>query len=201
MFKGKKELEITIEKSTHLLILDTKWHELFKNKKPLKVQTLEKELGNLLKRQGLLTNELKEYQNLKKKMMNEIVQNMGGTYDDSDKKARKKLDRNRNYIEQINKKLENHEKELDGIPDKIQEKNKQLVSATMNYFYLTMLKGKETANELEASVIELKEKIQTTILARDEAKEHYQQLYGYIHDVVGASIIEQYDKYYIGDKK
>lgn len=198
---GKKDFEISIDKNTHLLTLDVKWHELFKNKKPIKVQILEKELNNLLKRQGTLNTELKEYQALKKKMMDEIVQNMGGTYDDNDKKARKKLDRNRNYIEQINKKLGDYEKELETIPDKILEKNKQLVSVTMNHFYLTMLKRKERANELEDTVVELKEKIQKAILERDEAKEYYQQLYGYIHDVVGASIIEQYDKYYIGDKK
>lgn len=198
---AKKDFEIQIDKSIHLLVLDKKWHELFKNKKPLKVQSLEKELNELLKRQGKLTNELKDYQNLKKKMMDEIVQNMGGTYDDTDKKARKKLDRNRNYIEQINKKLENYEKELGLIPDKILEKNKQLVSATMNSFYLTMLKKKDKSVELENTVAELKEKIQNLIIERDEAKEEYQQLYGYIHDVVGASIIEQYDRYYIGDKK
>lgn len=198
---GKKDIEISIDKNTHLLTLDVKWHELFKDKKPLKVQGLERELNNLLKRQGTLNTELKEYQALKKKMMDEIVQNMGGTYDDNDKKARKKLDRNRNYIEQINKKLEDYEKELETIPDKILQKNKQLVSVTMNHFYLTMLKRKERANELEDTVVELKEKIQKAIIERDEAKEYYQQLYGYIHDVVGASIIEQYDKYYIGDKK
>lgn len=198
---GKKDFEISIDKSTHLLTLDAKWHELFKDKKPMRILSLEKELNDLLKRQGTLNTELKEYQNLKKKMMDEIVQNMGGTYDDSDKKARKKLDRNRNYIEQINKKLENHEKELETVPDKILEKNKQLVSATMNYFYLTMLKRKERAKELETTVDELKEKIQKAIIERDEAKEYYQQLYGYIHDVVGASIIEQYDKHYIGDKE
>jgi DNA repair exonuclease SbcCD ATPase subunit len=197
---GKKNFEIKIDKSTHLLVLDAKWHELFKNRKPLRIQILEKELNELLKRQGKLTNELKEYQGLKKKMMDEIVQNMGGTYDDNDKKARRKLDSNRNYIEQINKKLVNHEKELSGIPDKINEKNKLLVSATMNSFYLTMLKKKERAAELENTVIELKAKIQSTILERDEAKEEHQRLYGYIHDVVGPSIIEQYDRYFIGDK-
>ena len=79
LFK-KADIEIEIEKSTHLLVLDQKWHALFKDKKPNKVKKLEKELNDLLKIQGKLTTEHKEYFNLKKQMMDEIVRSMGEAY-------------------------------------------------------------------------------------------------------------------------
>jgi len=198
LFK-KSNIEIQIDKTTHLLVLDQKWHELFKDKKPPKVKRIEKELNDLLKIQGNLTTEHKEYLNLKKQMMDEIVTNMGEAYDEKDKAAFKKMDKNKKYIDQINQKLKHHEKELTTIPEKISGKNKELVNATMNTFYHTMMDSKLEATNLENKVVELKEEIKDTIINRDEAKEHYQQLYGYIHDVVGADIIEQYDRYFIGD--
>lgn len=198
LFK-KNNIEIQIDKSTHLLVLDKKWHELFKNKKPPKVKKIEKELNDLLKIQGTLTTEHKEYLNLKKQMMDEIVNSMGEAYDDNDKAALKKMEKNKKYIDQINKKLEHHETELITIPEKISAKNKELVNLTMHTFYHTMMQNKTNSSVLEAKVNALKEEIKETIIKRDEAKEHYQNLYGYIHDVVGADIIEQYDRYFIGD--
>lgn len=196
---GKKDIELVVDKKVHLLVLDQKWHELFKGKKPLRIQQLEKKLNDLLKEQGTLTTELKEYQKLKQKMMAEIVNGMSDAYDGQDKKALKTLERNKKYIEQINSKLEHHENRLAKVPDLIQETNKELVNATMKQFYQTMLSRKQTADRLEDEVKRLQIEIREAIENRDQAKAHHQELYGYIHDVVGPSIIEQYDRYYIGD--
>lgn len=196
---GKGNIEIEINKDAHLLVLDQKWHALFKDKKPGNVNRLEKELNNLLQKQGKYTTELKEYTDLKKKMMDEIVAGMKNAYDDKDKAAIKKMEQNKKYIDQINKKLEHHQKELTVLPEKISETNKKLVNATMNCFYHTMTERKVKSEKLDLEVEELKNKISEAILQRDEAKEHYQQLYGYIHDVVGPDIIEQYDRYYSKD--
>lgn len=196
---GKKDIELIVDKKVHLLVLDQKWHELFKGKKPLRIQQLEKKLNDLLKEQGTLTTELKEYRKLKQKMMAEIVSGMGDAYDGQDKKALKTLERNKKYIEQINNKLEHHEKRLGKVPDLIQETNKELVNATMKQFYQTMLSRKQTAERLEEEVKRLQIEIKEAIENRDQAKAYHQELYGYIHDVVGPNIIEQYDRYYIGE--
>ncbi len=199
-FFKKKDMEFDIDKTTHLLVLDQKWHQLFKGRKPLRIAVLEKELKQLLKKQGTYTTELKEYSALKKKMMDEIMESMGQVYDEENSSAKKQMEKNKNYIEEINKKLEHHHAGLTDLPEKIAETNKKLVNATMKHFYHTMREKKENAELLERDVIRLKEEISETIIKRDEAKEEYQKLYGYIHDVVGFDIIEKYDKYYSGDK-
>ncbi len=198
-FFKKKDMEFDIDKKTHLLVLDQKWHQLFKGRKPLRIAALEKELNQLLKKQGTYTTELKEYSGLKKKMMDEIMGSMGQAHDDDDPSAKKQMERNKNYIEQINKKLEHHQAGLSDLPEKIAETNKKLVNATMKHFYHTMREKKEKAADLEKDVVRLKQEISETIIKRDEAKEEYQKLYGYIHDVVGFDIIEKYDRYYSGD--
>ena len=196
---GKKDVEIEIDKNTHLLVLDQKWHELFRDGKPGKVLRLEKELNDLLKKQGTCTTELKEYSELKKKMMDEIVNSMKEAYDEKDKAAIKKMEKNKKYIDQINKKLEHHQRELTDMPERISEVNKKLVNATMHCFYHTMTQRRQKSDELEEEVTQLKAKFSDTIIRRDEAKELYQQLYGYIHAVVGPDIIEQYVRYFAGD--
>lgn len=198
LFK-KKDFELVVDKNTHILVLDQKWHELFKGSKPMRIQGIEKRLKGLLKEQGTLNTELKDYRGLKQKMMDDIVQGMGGLNDSSDKKALKAMEKNKKYIEQINAKLKHHEERIAVLPDKITETNKELVNATMKHFYHTMMDRRKRAEKLELEVIRLKEEIKEAIIVRDEAKEHHQQLYGYIHDVVGPGIIEQYDRYYVGD--
>jgi len=199
-FFKRNEFEVVIDKNTHLLVLDQKWHELFKGKKPTRIGKLEKELNVLLKKQGAYTTELKEYRKLKKKLMGDIVQGMSDAYDASDKIALKQMGKNKKYVEDINRKIEHHETELSYIPEKIADKNRELVTATMNHFYHTMISRKERASALEDEVIRLKEEIKEAIIERDEAKEYYQQLYGYMHDVVGNKVIEQYDRHYQGEQ-
>ena len=112
----------------------------------------------------------------------------------------KKIEKKKKYVDDINKKLKHHELELTTIPQRISLINKDLMNATMNTFYHTMMNKKEKAAELEKRVIDLKTEIQEAIIIRDEAKTDYQNLYSYIHGVVGPDVIEQYDRYYIGGK-
>lgn len=195
MFK-KKEFEVEIDKEVHLLVLDNKWHELFRGKKPPRVVMLENKMNRLLMDQGKYNTESKEYQQLKKKMMADIVNNMDG----ASSEALKIMDKNRKYIDDINKKLDHHEKMLTELPSRISECNKELVKVTMSCFYKELQEVRKKSLKLDEEFLALKNKIKEMVVKKNEAKEEYQKLYGYIHDVVGIQVIEQYDRYYNGDK-
>lgn len=195
MFK-KKDIELEIEKDVHLLVLDNKWHELFRGKKPPRIVMLENKINKLLQEQGKFNTEIKEYQQLKKKMMADIVNHMDG----SSPESLKIMDKNRKYIDDINKKLEHHEKVLTELPSQISECNKELVKATMSCFYKELQKVRNKSLMLDEEFLALKNKIKETVVKKNETKEEYQKLYGYIHDVVGIQVIEQYDRYYNGDQ-
>lgn len=186
---GKNKIEIDVNKNTHLLVLDNKWHELFRSKKPVKITTIENKLNDLLKLQGSLNDDIKNYQKLKKKLMEDMVQEMENSGQNNIQKTSK-------YINQINLNLEKAEEKLMEIPKEISEVNKQLVQETMNIFYNDMNKKHTEAIKYGEKVIELREQIKEQIIARDEAKSTFANLYGFLHDVVGADIIDQYDKYY-----
>ena len=195
MFK-KKDFELEIDKDVHLLVLDNKWHELFRGKKPPRIVMLENKINRLLMDQGKYNTEMKEYQQLKKKMMTDIMNNMDG----ASTEALKIMDKNRKYIDEINKKLEQHEKRLIELPSQISQYNKELVKATMSCFYKELQEVRKKSVKLDEEFLELKNKIKETVVKKNETKEEYQKLYGYIHDVVGIQIIEQYDRYYNGEK-
>ncbi|MBN2221212.1 MAG: hypothetical protein JW708_03330 [Vallitaleaceae bacterium] len=195
MFK-KKDFELEIDKDVHLLVLDNKWHELFRGKKPPRIVMLENKINRMLMDQGKYNTEMKEYQQLKKKMMTDIMNNMDG----ASTEALKIMDKNRKYIDEINKKLEHHEKMLTELPSQISEYNKELVKATMSCFYKELQEVRKKSVKLDEEFLELKNKIKEMVVKKNETKEEYQKLYGYIHDVVGIQIIEQYDRYYNGEK-
>ncbi len=177
--------------------MDQKWHALFKGKKPGKILSLEKKLNGLIKEQGKLTTESKEYHQLKKKIMKEIVEGMNGAEGENEKILFKKMEKKRKNIEEINTKIEMYEKRLEQLPQEIEKTNKELVTHTMNMFYLEMLDVRKKAKKHDEKVKNLREIIKEEIIIRDEVKQRSDELYGYIHDVVGSEVIEQYDNYYL----
>ena len=76
------------EKKIPILTLDNKWHRLFTQTNPNKtILRLEEELNDLLKKQGKATTESKDIKRLKKKLMQEIVENAEGTAEGNNQKA------------------------------------------------------------------------------------------------------------------
>ena len=97
-----------------ILILDNKWHRIFGKMNPTEeIKTLEKELGELLKRQGKLVNENKDLKRIKSELMSDIVSNIDGVDNrDEDDAVDKKLNDNKRLINDVNEKLDNNEEEL-----------------------------------------------------------------------------------------
>ena len=72
-------------KKIPIVTLDHKWHKIFGiTEKPKEISALEKELNELLKRQGKLTTESKDIKRLKSKLMNEIVSAMDESESDKE---------------------------------------------------------------------------------------------------------------------
>ena len=80
----------TVVKNSNIpiLILDEKWHSLFKDKdKTPRIVELENKLNEALKKQGQITNDLKELKKIKAKLIDEVMANMDTL--DSDPKKQK----------------------------------------------------------------------------------------------------------------
>jgi hypothetical protein len=109
---GRKEknsgyANLVKDKKLPILTLDNRWHELFtEEQKTPEIRELEQKVNNLLKRQGKLVNDIKDMKKLKSNLLNDIVENMDIGLDMQGKAKEKKLDKNKQYINELNSKLE-----------------------------------------------------------------------------------------------
>lgn len=177
-----------------VLTLDHKWHQLFTQTEPDEyIMRLEDELNGLLKRQGKAKNEIGRIKALKKKLMQEIVENAASALAGNNEKAQKKTAESKRLIEECNEKLNSYEDELLFLPREIDRVNKELMLRTMEICYSRL---KENTKEIEENTqwinktrIELKKR-----LVRKQEKELMnQELYSYMHDIFGAEVIDIFD--------
>ena len=119
-----------------ILTLDSKWHQLFNQAQPDKrIRRLEEKLNELLKKQGGANTEIKDIKRLKKKLMQEILDNAQESSAGKDGRAEKKADENKRLINECNEKIREYEDELFELPREIDRVNTDLMLATMDICY------------------------------------------------------------------
>lgn len=190
-------------KKVPILILDQKWHRLFAiHGKPEEVKDLETELGDLLKRQGKLTNELKDLKKKKNFLMDNIVQNMeGSTAEASNTSKARMLEEDRQKIDEINALTESYEEELLELPKKIKSTNELLMIKSMDYFYEKIRINKEESDEIEQWIAQVRVDLKKNIIRKQNRDINNKEMYAYLHDVLGPDVIDMFDRRYEESKE
>lgn len=182
-------------KKIPILTLDTRWHELFFGvDKPSTVKVIEEELNGLLKRQGKLTSSMKELKVLKKQLMTEIVQSMDTDTLSTKHKNEKKLEQNRRLIQEINEQLSDYEKELGGLPYHIKEVNEELMMRSMAICYEELKINNNEVISLNNWIQSTRDELKEKILEKQDLENKNTILYSYMHDLLGAEVMEIFDK-------
>ncbi len=190
----KKALE---GKKIPVLILDPKWHRLFKKTGTTdEIKALEAELQNLLKRQGKLTNENKDLKRIKNGLMDEIVDHMDGIETKTNETTGKKLDENKRLINEVNEKLEKNEDELMELPREIDRVNKDLMVQTMELCYEKLRDNTKEIEEIAAWIREVRVSLKKNILKKQNKEVNNAELYAYMHDIFGHDVMEMFDMKY-----
>ena len=186
-----------VGKKIPVLILDPKWHKLFsKTGTTEEIKELEKQLQTLLKRQGKLNNENKDLKKIKNNLMDEIVVNMDGVESNSDAQKGKKIEENKRLINEVNEKLDKNEDELFELPREIDRVNKDLMVATMELCYEKLKENTEEIEEIAAWIREIRVNLKKNILKKQNKEVNNAELYAYMHDIFGHSVMELFDMKY-----
>ena len=191
-------------KKVPLLTLDQKWHQLFeRNGKPIRVQRLEDKIKGLLTKQARANQKYQDLKKLKNTLMDNIVLNMKGTEENQgDTVSAKRLEEDRRLIDEINGKIAACEKELDEIPEKIDELNRTLMLETMDYCYREMKSNAEQIKFLSDWLARTRREIKKNVVIKQNREIMNRQLYAYMHDIFGADVIDIFDLEYhspVGD--
>ena len=190
-------------KNIPILTLDNKWHQLFSMmEKPSQIVAIEEELNTLLRRQGKLNSQLKEIKALKKKLMDEIMVSADVLDKDShNKKEEKKMEETKRLLNECNEKMASDEEELIDLPRNIYKKNQELMLATMEVCYEEIHTNAKEIEEATAWIMEMRKELKKRIIRKQEGEMKNKELYAYMHDIFGPSVIEMFDIQVVEEKK
>ena len=181
------------DKKIPVLILDSKWHQLFKRAGTTdEIERLEKELTELLKKQGRINTELKNLKKIKSDLMNDIVSNM----EENDDTSQKKVSDSKRLINESNDKMDELEDELLELPRQIDSVNKELMIKTMALCYETLSENTDEIEKIAEWIHDIRIQLKKNIIRKQEKEFRNADLYTYMHDIFGPDVMEIFDLRY-----
>jgi len=193
--KGTELEGIIKNRKLPILTLDERWHRLFPDhEKDAFIKDLECRINDLLKKQGKLVNDIKDMKKLKKTLMQEIVTYMDTGTDAIGMAKAKRLDRNKNFIQELNIKIDHAMDELAEIPYQIKELNEVLMMESIKIFYRKLDDGKIELDKVTAWIEGIRDELKGKILIKQDIEAKNTLIYSYMHDMLGSQIMEMFDK-------
>ncbi len=177
-----------------ILTLDSRWHELFPDyRKTGRIKELERQINELLKRQGKIADDRKEMKKLKQRLMEEIIFNMSEEGGETGRLKHKKQEKSQKLILEINEKLEECDEELELIPEKLKRANEELLIESLRIWNEEMDENNEQIEAINAWIIDAREKLKENILRKQDMEARNTAMYSYMHNLLGAKLMEQVD--------
>ena len=184
-----------VGKNIPILTLDNKWHRLFTQTEiSPEIKEKEKELNELLKRQGKLNHECKKLRSIKVKLRDEIVSLMDGGNETA--LAQKKQEENKRLIEDCNVRLEADQDELLDIEKEINAVNYELMLLSMEVCYEAIRDNTEEIEQIDKWINQMRIDLKKNVVRKQEKEIYNQNLYSYMHDIFGPEVIEIFDMKY-----
>ena len=182
-----------VHKNVPIVILDERWHQLFPEKdKTPEFKRLEINLGELLKRQGQITNDLKSLKKIKADLMKEIIDN-SETDTISESKREKLMARNQKLVLEAKDKIEELEQEEVEIPRKIRVANVALVVEGVDVCYKRIHQNYKDIQLLGKWINEMRVELKKKVLIKQDKEIKNNEIYSYMHDVLGPEVMELFD--------
>ena len=179
-------------KQLPIVILDERYHRLFpENKKTPEIRHLEKELSELLKKQGQITNDLKAVRKIKADLM-KILENAENPAL-SEAKRQKLMNRNQRLVIEAKEKIETLEQEELEIPGLIRNANIALVIEAVDVCYLRIHKNYDDIQLLGKWINEMRIELKKKILIKQDKETSNTEIYSYMHDLLGPEVMEIFD--------
>ncbi|MBQ7564501.1 MAG: hypothetical protein IJT16_10990 [Lachnospiraceae bacterium] len=198
-YSEEKFREAIREKRIPVLVLDNKWHKLFKKTGTTdEIVRLEGELTELLKRQGKVNTDVKGLKKIKSDLMNDIVTHMNDGEQNASQKseAEKKITENKRLIDEANEKIDAYEDEILELPRKIEEVNRELMIHTMELCYDKLSANTDEIEEIADWIHNIRIELKKNLIKKQEKEYYNAELYSFMHDIFGPDVVELFDMRY-----
>lgn len=181
-----------------ILTLDPRWYQLVPDSiKNDEVRYWENKVNELLKRQGRVTNDIKEVKKIKSKLIKDVVDNM--EEDGNDKKRQKIMSQNQRLIHEAKDKIAQLEDEERELPRELSKANQRLLVETAKLCYQTINENKADLEVLDKWINATRIKLKKNLLIKQDKENQNQQIYSGLHDIVGPEVMGELDR--INDKE
>lgn len=186
--------DMVAAKKIPILTLDPRWYQLVPEvSKTAEIKYWESKVNELLKRQGQVTNDLKEVKKIKNQLIQTVVENMED--DGSNSRKRKKLmDNNQKLIYEAKDKIERLEDEERELPRELAMANQRLMVETAKFCYGKMNENKSDLEVLNKWIDATRLKLKKNLLIKQDKETQNEQMYSGLHDLLGPEVMGQLDK-------
>ncbi|MBP3339210.1 MAG: hypothetical protein J6L69_07385 [Lachnospiraceae bacterium] len=185
-------LEILKSVKLPIFTLDRKWIVLFSGENRTKeMDKLEENVNKLLKSQGAVNSKKSELNQLKKRLMKGIVDNM----ESNDKRSDAKMAKSRELINDINDKLILLEDEELSLPRELREANAELGLEGLSVMYESINDFEEDIEELDEWIEKTRQELKEKVALRHEKAEINEKMRQYMYNIFGGEIVSMYRKY------
>lgn len=193
--------EVLHHKKLPIVLLDPLWHAIRKQIQNQSIKQNENTLQELLKEQGRLNNDYKEYNKVKQNFLKEILNISGQIQDDGDARKIAELNKLHQSTLSANQKIETIEVRIQEVEKEIEEVNEELVKEMLaiGYEYIDRAKTKQV--ELENEINSLREQMLKKTAEKKQSESFSKDIYNYMHNIVGRQEVETLDKALWENKK
>ena len=193
-----------VGKDIPILSKDEKWQQLFLlSPKTDNIKSLEAQLNELVDKQDMLREKIKDIKRLKKKLLSEIVvlRDDSGKNKAQRKKIEAEIDDHTRLIKECNEKIEECEDEMIGLPREIYQVDYKLMVATMGIFYQRMHENTVEINAIDDWVAKVRVQLKKNIIRMQEKEIENFNVYSYMHNIFGPEVIDLFDLKYDPEKR
>jgi hypothetical protein len=97
-------------------------------------------------------------------------------------------------VNELNEKINHSMDELADIPYRIKLVNEELLAESINVFYHELEDNKVEMKEVADWIANIREELKQKILIKQDLETKNSLIYTYMHDILGAEIMELFDK-------
>jgi paraquat-inducible protein B len=180
-------------RSIPILTLDERYNIVMPDKdKTPRIRKLESKVQAILKKQGKVTNDIKEIRKIKQKLMKTVVDNMDAAESEDIRQA--KMSKAQQLIQESKEKLSELEEQELELPHELREANMELLMEFVKINYQKLNENREDIQLLDKWINDTRVELKKRLLIKQEKELKNNNIYAYMHDLLGPDLIEMFDE-------